>query len=94
MLDNNLVLRTQFFWKELLREQGKTVGRLDSRYTGMSLADAGQSPDFDPALTSWGHSFAPAINHYLRDVLGYRTNLQYNVFGSVYPSSAAPLSFG
>src|SRR5690606_10624555 len=85
VLDNNLTLSTQFFWKELLRERGQTIGRLDSRYTGSSLANAGQSPDFDPALTSWNHAFAPAINYYLRDVLGYKTNLQYNLFGSVFP---------
>ena len=85
VLDNNLVMSTQFFWKELLRDQGKTIGRLDSRYTGISRADAGQNPDFDPALTSWNHSFAPGINYYLRDVLGYKTNLQYWLFGPVHP---------
>ena len=85
VLDNNLAMGTSFFWKELLRDQGRTIGRLDSRYTGISTADAGERPDFDPALTSWNHSFAPAINHYLRDVLGYETNLQYWLFGPVHP---------
>ncbi len=85
VLDNNLVMSTQFFWKELLRDQGRTIGRLDSRYTGISRADAGENPDFDPALTSWNHSFAPGINYYLRDVLGYKTNLQYWLFGPVHP---------
>jgi carboxypeptidase C (cathepsin A) len=47
--------------------------------------DAGDRYDFDPALTAWNHAFAPAINHYLRDVLGYKTALQYNVFGPVSP---------
>lgn len=85
VLDNNLSFPTSFFWKELLRDRGITIGRLDSRYTGSSRADAGLSPDFDPALTSWNHSFAPAINHYLRDVLGYKTTLQYWLFGPVNP---------
>lgn len=85
VLDHNLTVGTSFFWKELLRDRGLTIGRLDSRYTGINRADAGQSPDFDPALTSWNHSFAPAINHCLRDVLGYRTNLQYWLFGPVSP---------
>ena len=36
-------------------------------------------------MASWNHAFAPAINHYLRGVLGYQTDLQYWVFGSVRP---------
>lgn len=81
----NLAFSTSFFWKELLRDRGLTIGRLDSRYTGINRRDAGESPDFDPALTSWNHSFAPAINYYLRDVLKYDTTLQYWLFGPVHP---------
>ena len=85
VLQHNLAVPTYFFWKELLRDQGLTVGRLDSRYRGLDRADSGTSPDFDPALSSWNHAFAPAINHYLRDVLGYETDLQYWLFGDVHP---------
>ena len=84
-LQHNLQVPTSFFWKDLLRDESLTVGRLDSRYRGIDRQDAGISYDHDPALTSWNHAFAPAINHYLRDVLGYETELQYNVFGSVSP---------
>jgi carboxypeptidase C (cathepsin A) len=85
VLNHNLVVPTSFFWKELLRDQGLTVGRLDSRYRGVDRADAGERYDFDPALTAWNHAFTPAINHYLRDVLGYRTDLRYFIFGPVHP---------
>ena len=80
-----LAVPTSYFWKELLRDRGLTVGRLDSRYRGLDREDAGESPDFDPALTSWNHAFAPAINHYLRDGLGWKTDLQYWLFGPVSP---------
>lgn len=76
---------TQFFWKELLRDRGVTVGRLDSRYQGLDRTDAGSAPDFDPALTAWNHAFAPAINHYLREELKFKTDLQYWLFGPVNP---------
>jgi carboxypeptidase C (cathepsin A) len=46
---------------------------------------AGERPDFNSELTSWLHSFTPAINYYLRDVLKYKTDLQYNMFGPVRP---------
>ncbi|HET9132801.1 MAG TPA: hypothetical protein VFN90_00725 [Gemmatimonadales bacterium] len=80
-----MAMPTSFFWKELLRDEGLTVGRLDSRYRGLDRTDAGTSPDFDPALTSWNHAFAPAINSYLREGLGWKTDLQYWLFGPVNP---------
>lgn len=85
VLGQNLAVDTSFFWKELLRDKQLTIGRLDSRYRGVDRSDAGTSPDFDPALSSWNHAFAPAINHYLRDVLQYKTDLQYWIFGPVGP---------
>lgn len=85
ILQHNLSVPTQFFWKELLREKGFTVGRLDSRYLGIDRQQAGERPDYNSELTSWLHSFTPAINYYLRDVLKYKTDLQYNMFGPVRP---------
>ena len=85
ILQHNLAVPTQFFWKELLREKGFTVGRLDSRYLGIDRQLAGDRPDYNSELTSWLHSFTPAINYYLRDVLKYKTDLQYNMFGPVRP---------
>ncbi|NBC28088.1 MAG: carboxypeptidase [Bacteroidetes bacterium] len=85
ILDHNLTIPTSFYWKELRREHGETVGRLDSRYRGIDRMDAGNSYDHDPALTSWNHAFTPAINHYLREELGYKTDLKYNIFGPVHP---------
>ena len=85
VLDYNLTLPTSFYWKELLRDEGLTVGRLDSRYRGIDRMNAGDSYDHDPALTSWNHAFTPAINYYLRNVLGYETDLKYNIFGPVRP---------
>jgi carboxypeptidase C (cathepsin A) len=85
VLANNLSIPSSAFWKELLRDQGLTTGRLDSRYTGMDSNDAGTRPGYSPEYDSWKHSFTPAINGYLRDDLGFKTNLEYNVSGNVYP---------
>ncbi|HMP92237.1 MAG TPA: carboxypeptidase, partial [Phnomibacter sp.] len=71
--------------KELLRAEGKTIGRLDSRYLGIDKVEAGIQPDFNAELTSWLHSFTPAINYYLREHLQYKTDLKYNMFGPVSP---------
>lgn len=85
ILQQNLDVPESFFWKELLRQQGHTVGRLDSRYLGIDKADAGSAPDYNSELTSWLHSFTPAINHYLREELKFVTDLRYNMFGPVRP---------
>ena len=84
-LQHNLEVPFGYFWKELLRDEGYTVGRLDSRYLGMDRKVAGDYPDYSAELTSWLHSFTPAINHYLRNDLNFETDLTYYMFGPVHP---------
>ena len=85
VLAHNLVVPTRFYWKELLRDKGFTVGRLDSRYKGIDLQDGGETPDYNAELVSWEQSFTPAVNHYLRNELHYKTDLEYYIFGPVRP---------
>ncbi len=86
ILQHNLVVPTGFFWKELLRDEtGHTIGRLDSRYLGIDKVEAGSYPDFNAELTSWLHSFTPAINYYIREHLRFKTDIKYNMFGPVHP---------
>jgi carboxypeptidase C (cathepsin A) len=85
ILQNNLDVPTAFFWKDLLRHEGKTIGRLDSRYLGIDRKDSGTRPDYSAELTSWEHSFTPAINHYIRKELKFVTDTKYNIFGVVRP---------
>ncbi len=82
---HNLNVPTAFFWKELLRDEGYTIGRLDSRYKGIDRMDAGVRTDYNAEITSWLHSFTPAINHYFKHELGYDTDIKYNMFGPVNP---------
>ena len=85
ILSYNLDVPTSFFWKELLREEGFTVGRLDSRYKGIDKTKGGDRPDFNSELTSWLHSFTPAINYYYKNILKFETDIKYNMFGPVRP---------
>ena len=48
--ENNGIINVNFFWKELLRSRGYTIGRLDSRYLGIDSRDAGSSPVLFPSL--------------------------------------------
>lgn len=86
ILDHNLDVPTQFFWKNLLKDKGAyNVGRLDSRYLGIDKQLFGDSPDYSAELTSWLHSFTPAINYYLQEELKFKTDIKYNMFGPVHP---------
>ena len=86
ILDHNLSVPTSFFWKNLLKDKsGHTVGRLDSRYLGIDKQLSGTKPDYNSELTSWLHSFTPAINYYLQEELNFKTDVKYNMFGPVHP---------
>jgi carboxypeptidase C (cathepsin A) len=85
ILDQNLVVPVQYFWKNLLKKKGHTIGRLDSRYLGIDRQLTGLRPDYSAELTSWLHSFTPAINYYLQEELNFKTDIKYNMFGPVRP---------
>lgn len=86
ILQHNLDVPTSYFWKSLLRnDSGQTIGRLDSRYLGIDKTEAGTGPDYNAELTSWLHSFTPAINYHISNNLNFKTDLKYNMFGNVRP---------
>ncbi|WP_425593441.1 S10 family peptidase [Aquimarina aggregata] len=83
---HNLEVPKSYFWKDLLRNRdGFTIGRLDSRYKGMDIKEAGEMPDYNSELTAWLHAFTPAINYYYTQELNFKTDLKYNMFGPVRP---------
>ena len=84
ILNHNLAVPMSFFWKELLRDEGYTVGRLDSRYLGIDRKNGGDRPDYAPENTSWQHTFTPANAYYIRNYLNYQTDLEYYVAGHAF----------
>ena len=71
------------FYKELLRDRGLTIGRLDSRYTGRDYDNAGEEPDNDPSFYGIDAGYTAAINQHLRETLNYRTDRQYSTIGAL-----------
>jgi carboxypeptidase C (cathepsin A) len=71
------------FYKELLRDRGLTVGRLDSRYTGRDYDSAGESPDNDPSFYGIDAGYTAAVNQWQRSSLGFRTDREYQSIGSI-----------
>ena len=72
------------FCKELLRERGLSVGRLDARYTGRDRDGVGATPDVDPSYTAILGPYGATFNDYVRRELGYASDLPYEVLTSLY----------
>ncbi|WP_044561755.1 S10 family peptidase [Azospirillum sp. B4] len=72
-----LRVNLQRFRKELLRDQGKTVGRFDSRYLGIDTDSAGEGPEYDPSSSAITSAYISSQRAYLAGDLGYRTDLDY-----------------
>ncbi|MDP5102975.1 MAG: peptidase S10, partial [Erythrobacter sp.] len=79
----NLRVTDQRFYKELLRDRGQTIGRLDARYTGTDYDSAGETPDNDPSFYGIDAGYTAAINSWARETLGYATDRQYQAIGNV-----------
>jgi carboxypeptidase C (cathepsin A) len=75
----NLRIRIDRFDKELLRERRRTVGRLDSRFTGIDLDAAGERPEFDPSMASISGEYTAVLNDYVRRELKYESDLPYEI---------------
>lgn len=65
------------FCKELLRDRDRTVGRLDSRFTGVDLLGVTEFPEFDPSLAGPTPPFTSAFNQHVRRNLGFETDLTF-----------------
>jgi carboxypeptidase C (cathepsin A) len=81
----DLRVTDQRFYKELLRDRGLTVGRLDARYTGRDFDNAGEAPDNDPSFYGIDAGYTAALNQWVRDGLKFRTDRQYSTIGGVGP---------
>jgi carboxypeptidase C (cathepsin A) len=71
------------FFKELLRDRGQTIGRLDTRFLGKDYDDAGENFDNDPSFYAIDGAYTAALNAYARGELGYSTDRQYVTIGGV-----------
>lgn len=81
----NLRVEENRFYKELRRKDGLIIGRLDSRFTGRDLDDAGEKVSFDPSFANIDGIFTASLNSYFQKELNFKEEKAYNVFGNVYP---------
>ncbi|MCB8992136.1 MAG: peptidase S10 [Ardenticatenaceae bacterium] len=83
----NLRIDIHRFCKELLREQRRTVGRLDSRYAGIDRDAAGEYFEFDPSYSAILGPYAATFNDYVRRELAFVSDLPYEILNfKVFPA--------
>jgi len=75
----NLRINPNRFQQELLRGEGRNVGRYDGRYSGPDIDPNATYVDYDPSDTMTSAAFVAAFNHYAHDVLHYRDERPYDV---------------
>lgn len=75
----NLRIEIHRFCKELLRDQRRTVGRLDSRFTGIDSDAAGETHEYDPSLTNIMGPYTAGFNDYVRRELKFESDLPYEI---------------
>lgn len=75
----NLRIEHLRFFTELLRHRRLVVGRLDSRFTGPEADYGRERMSSDPASNAILGAYAAALNHHVRENLGYSSDLPYQV---------------
>lgn len=78
---NNFRVELDEFNKELLRDQRRTTGRLDSRFTGIDSDAAGESAQGDPSMNAIRPPYTAVFNDYVRRDLGFKNDMEYYILG-------------
>lgn len=79
LLRSDLRLEPERFYTELLRAEGRTVGRLDGRFAGWLHDGAAERYDSDASYDAIAGPYAAGFNHYVRAELGYASDLPYEL---------------
>jgi carboxypeptidase C (cathepsin A) len=76
---SNLRILMPRFQKELLRDKGVALGRLDGRYLGDEADDAAETPEDDVASYAISSAYSALLNQYLASDLGVAMDRPYMV---------------
>jgi carboxypeptidase C (cathepsin A) len=77
--EKNLRVDDFSFFFELLRDQGRQVGRLDARATGPLAARRGRDFEFDPGMEAIAAPYGMAARAYLGEALGVAEERRYEL---------------
>ena len=78
---SDLRIEIQRFCKELLRTERRTVGRLDSRFTGLDDTGVDSEPEYDPSMAAIRPPFTAAFAQYVSTELNFAADEPYHILG-------------
>lgn len=73
------------FRKDLLRKEGKVLGRFDARTAWPAQEKAGDYPNYDPSMSVAKGAFSTAMLDYLANGLGWIEDRPYEILTNVHP---------
>ena len=82
----NLRVSLNFFRKELLRDEKRSIGRLDARFKGYDSSYVTAGPDFDASEAAIRPPYTSTFNNYVRSELGFKSDLEYYILGGGFTS--------
>lgn len=87
VLQRNLRIDIGTYTVKLLEDQNRSVGRYDSRLTGIRYSPgSGTRQEFDPSYEAVFGAYTACFNDYVRRVLKFESDLPYNALtGDVQP---------
>lgn len=81
----NLRINASQFEKELLREHGQVLGRLDARFTGETGDLLAEESGYDPQSADISSAYVSLFNQYMHEDLNYGKDKLYAISGRVNP---------
>ncbi len=79
ILRNNLRVPIMRYAKEVLRTEGRSVGRFDSRISGVDKDDAAENFERDPSFDVVQGVYSACLNDYVRRELKFESDLPYEI---------------
>jgi carboxypeptidase C (cathepsin A) len=85
LLQQNLREPDDRFFVDLLKKENRSIGRYDTRFTGIRYYPGTDRPDFDPSDLAVDGPFTAAFYDYVRRDLKYESDLPYERFAEARP---------
>jgi carboxypeptidase C (cathepsin A) len=80
---SDLRIDSMQYAKELLRNQKRTVGRFDSRFTGIDSSTIGECAEEDPSVDAIFGAFTATFNTYIHNELQWKGDQDYKILANI-----------
>src|SRR5260370_507865 len=95
LVQRKLRVKDNQFFTQLLRAEGKVLGRYDARFSGLRYEPGtDQNDEYDPSAEAVNGPLSAAFNDYVRRELKFESDLPYELIADVQPWNFGDASQG